>query len=104
MMLRHAFSHRYRFVAAALSLALAGCASENLADRGYKLVSVTYQYTGQNRSEREYRALLAAQDECYFGGFEYAQAAGPPKNACDDGLTCEPSEAVMSFYCIGLHY
>lgn len=91
-------------VAAAVALALAGCASGITADQGYKTVSVTYQYTDQNRPAREWRALLTAQDECYLGGFEYAQPVGQPKTVCDGGMACEPSEATMSYYCIGLRH
>lgn len=89
------------FLVAAVSLVLAGCASENLADRGFKPFVVSYQYTDQNRLQRESRALETAQDECYFAGFEYAQPAGPPQIISDDGMTGEHS-ATRSFYCIGL--
>lgn len=89
------------FIPVAVSLALAGCASGNLADQGYKVVIVTYEYTDQSRSTREWRALLTAQDQCYFAGFEYAQAAGPPQIIDDDGMTSE-YRATRSYYCIGL--
>jgi hypothetical protein len=90
-----------RFIAVALSFALAGCASGTLADRGYKVVSVTYQYTDQNRLECEWRAVLTAQDECYTGGYEYAQPAGPPQIISDGGMASE-LRATRFFYCIGL--
>lgn len=89
------------FIAATLSFPLAGCASGTLADRGFRVVSVTYQYTEQNRSEREWRAILTAQDECYTGGYEYAQPAGPPQ-VIGDGEMTSVRRATRSFYCIGL--
>lgn len=88
-------------IAAAVSLALVGCTSANLADRGYKVFSITYQFTDQNRSEREWRVLRVAQDECYTGGYQYAQPAGPPQTISDAGMTNE-HRATLSFYCVGL--
>jgi len=88
------------FAAAAVSL-LAGCASGSLADRGYKLFSITYQYSDQNRPEGEWRALLTAQDECYTGGYQYAQPAGPPQIIGDGAMSGE-HQATLSFYCVGL--
>lgn len=90
-----------RFIAAAVSLALAGCVSGNLADRGYKPIIVTYQYTDQNRLAAEWRALLTAQDECYTGGFQYAQPAGPPQIINDGGMASQ-HRVTRSFYCVGL--
>src|SRR5579863_7696606 len=81
---------------AALTLVFCGCANQ-----GYKVVSVTYQYTDQNRLNGEWRALLNAQDQCYFAGFQYAQAVGPPQIVSDDETTGE-RRAMRSFYCIGL--
>jgi hypothetical protein len=81
---------------ATLSLVFSGCANQ-----GYKVVSVTYQYTDQNRLTREWRALLNAQDQCYFAGFQYAQAVGSPQIVSDDGTAGE-QRATRSFYCIGL--
>lgn len=88
-------------IAAAVSLTLADCTSANLADRGYKVFSITYQYTDQNRSEDEWRVVRAAQDECYTGGYEYAQPAGSPQIFSDAGMTNE-HRATLSFYCVGL--
>ena len=88
-------------IAAAVALAVAGCASGNLADRGYMPITVTYRYTDQDRLAGEWRALLTAQDECYTGGFQYAQPAGPPQIIDDDGMTAE-HRATRSFYCVGL--
>jgi hypothetical protein len=90
-----------KLLAVVVSLVLAGCASANLANRGYKAFSVTYQYTDQNRLEREWRAILTAQDECYTGGYQYAQPAGPPQIISDGGMTSE-HRATRTFYCIGL--
>lgn len=87
-------------IAVLVSLALAECASGNLADRGYTVISVTYQYTDENRLAREWRALLTAQDECYTSGFQYAQPTGPPQIISDRGMTAE-HRATRSFYCIG---
>ena len=97
MTLRHSRFHWCGCFPAAVSLTLAGCASGNLADRGFKTVQVAYQYTDQNRAQRENSALLVAQDECSLDGFQYAQVAGPPKDV-------EPSRAVMTYYCIGIRY
>ena len=85
--------HRFmrRWIAAAMSLGLAGCATGSASDQ---VVSVTYQYTGQNRSGADENALLTAQDECFLAGYQYAQPAGPP-NMMGDGVT-------ISFKCIGL--
>ncbi len=80
---------------AAVSLVSSGCANQ-----GYKVVSVTYEYTDQNRLTRESRALLNAQDQCYFAGFQYAQVVGSPQIVSDDGTTGE-HRATGSFYCIG---
>lgn len=88
------------FVGATVSSVLAGCASGSLAGRGFYVVSVTYQYTDENRVAREWRALLTAQDECYTGGFQYAQPTGPPQIISDGGITTE-HRATRSFYCIG---
>ena len=88
-------------IAASVSLSLAACTAGNLAGRGFKEVSVTYQYTDQNRSTRESRALLNAQDQCYFAGFQYAEAAGPPKTVSEDATSGE-HQATRAFYCIGL--
>ncbi len=82
-------------VIAAVSLVFSGCANQ-----GFKVVSVTYQYTDQNRLTRESRAFLNAQDQCYFSGFQYAQIMGPPQIVSDNGMTGE-HQATRSFYCIG---
>lgn len=88
-------------IAAAASLSLAGCVTEKLADRGFKDVTVNYQYNDQNQLTRDWRALLNAQDQCYFAGFQYAHAAGPPQVISEDATNGE-HQATRSFYCIGL--
>jgi hypothetical protein len=85
----------------AVSLVLSGCAFGD-ANQGYMVVSVTYEYTDQNRSAIEWHAFLTAQDQCYFAGYEYAQAEGPPQIVSDGGMTNEPFRSTRSFYCIGL--
>ena len=81
---------------AAAALAFAGCANQ-----GFKVVSVTYECADLNRQTSEWRALLMAQDQCYFTGFEYAQAVGPPQIAGDDAASGE-HRATRYFNCVGL--
>lgn len=99
MILRDSRSHRHGFFAAALSLALAGCATGSAGDH---IVSVTYQYNDHNRSAADEHALLTAQSDCYLAGFEYALPAGPPNIVGDGGIMSEPPQVTVSFNCIGL--
>jgi hypothetical protein len=92
-------SRMRKSIAATVSLALAGCASGSAADH---VVSVTYQYSDQNRSSAVEHALLTAQDDCFLAGYEYAQPAGPPNIVSDVSRTSGPSQVTMSFHCIGL--
>lgn len=78
---------------AVVSMLIAGC-----ADQGYKVKSVTYEYTDQTRLADEWRAMLTAQDDCYFSGSEYAQLSGPPRVIRDGGHF----RATQSFYCVGI--
>ena len=87
---------------AAVLLTVSGSADAGFLDRGFKVVSITYGYTDQNRMAREREALHAAQDECFLAGYEYAQPAGPPEIVSYGGLTSEPIRATKSFYCIGM--
>lgn len=75
-----------------------GCAAAQ-DYQGYRVFSVTYEYTDQNRTAREQRAFRSAQDECYFAGNTYAMKAGPPQIVSDGGTGFR---ATQSFYCIGM--
>lgn len=81
---------------AAISLVVFGCAGQ-----GYKMRSVTYEYTDETRLAAERQASQAAQDECYFAGDVYAQLAGPPQIVRDSGTAGEHFRATQFFYCVG---
>jgi hypothetical protein len=76
-------------------LAVCGCASHDY------IRSYTYEYTEPHRLGGERRADQAMQDSCYFSGYQYFKAEGPPQIERVAGAAGEVIRATQAFYCVG---
>lgn len=76
-------------------MAACGC-----ADHG-DVRSLTYDYANGRRLAAERRATQDMQDSCYFSGYQYAEADGPPQVVSVGGTTGEQFQATQAFHCVG---
>lgn len=77
-----------------------GCAG------GAQIVSQSFSYTPQQQSDHQWRALLAALDDCHREGYQDAYPVGKADAACDrhDAKGCSHFQATQSYECIGMGY
>lgn len=85
---------------------LQGCAAGGAAKPQYPTVKVSYSYGAHDKSERAWRALLRALDECHNDGYRDAYPAAAPVIACDQsaGGNCTRFQASASYDCVGMGY
>lgn len=107
--LGYAFMNRFNpSYATALAIAIlplltcCGNAEPSSGD-GYKTVQLSYDYAGDNKRTREWRASMTAQDKCHQSGFGSAERAGPPEEACMQGSQngCVSYHATQTYDCVG---
>jgi hypothetical protein len=96
----------YAMLLAALILPLLSCcgSAQSSSDSGYKTVQSSYDYSGDNKRTREWRALMTALDKCHQGGFNNAELAGPEQTTCMQGSAngCVSYHATQVYDCVGM--
>ena len=91
-------------IAMAICVPLAGCGLDGNA--GYKVVTVSYDYTGKDKSAPAWRAFMDALDRCHFAGYQDAQPAAAPLQQCEAGdvNNCAKTHVSVDYDCIGMGY
>src|ERR1700722_9300816 len=97
-------SIRTALIAMAICTSLAGCAVDRNA--GYKVVTVSYDYAGKDKSAPAWRAFMDALDRCHIAGYQNAQPVAAPRQQCEAGdrNNCTKTHVSEDYDCIGLGY
>jgi hypothetical protein len=91
-------------IAMAICSPLAGCAIDRNAK--YKVLTVSYDYSGKDRSARAWRAFMDALDRCHSAGYQDAQPVAAPRQQCEagDANNCKRTHVTEDYDCIGMGY
>jgi hypothetical protein len=78
--------------------------AQSSGDSGYKTVQASYDYVGDNKRTREWRAEMTALDKCHQSGFNNAEPAGPPQTTCMQGSAngCVNFHVTQVYNCFGM--
>lgn len=72
----------------------------------YKVITVSYDYAGKDKSTRGWRAFMEALDRCHLSGYQDAQLAKAPQSQCkqlkENG--CAQYHVTLDYDCIGMGY
>ncbi len=89
---------------------MVGCTTGDMAQAGNTsreaTVSVAFEFGANDRSERQWRALLTALDKCHREGYQDADLVRSPKAICKESGPngCSRFAATASYDCIGMGY